>query len=106
MTSEQRQELMRLLEKGEDLSPEWARILFPPEKREYELVYHGKDREEDIIADTLEKDGWKVRFQTDQLGKKVMAVFLDIYGNEARVLIDAAEFGKDEMKGMRKDKKR
>jgi hypothetical protein len=23
------------------------------EKREYELVYHGKDREEDIIADTL-----------------------------------------------------
>lgn len=53
MTPEQRQELLRLLEKGEDLSPEWARILFPPEKREYELVYHGKDREEDIIADTL-----------------------------------------------------
>lgn len=53
MTPEQRQELLRLLEKGEELSPEWARILFPPEKREYELVYHGKDREEDIIADTL-----------------------------------------------------
>jgi len=53
VTPEQRQELIRLLEKGEDISPEWARILFPPEKREYELVYHGKDREEDIIADTL-----------------------------------------------------
>jgi DNA modification methylase len=53
MAPEQRQELLRLLEKGEELSPEWARILFPPEKREYELVYHGKDREEDIIADTL-----------------------------------------------------
>lgn len=53
MTPEQRQELMRLLEAGEEISPEWARILFPPEKREYELVYHGKDREEDIIADTL-----------------------------------------------------
>lgn len=53
MTPEQRQELMRLLQKGEEISPEWARILFPPEKREYELVYHGKDREEDIIADTL-----------------------------------------------------
>jgi len=53
MTPEQRQELLRLLEKGEELSPEWARILFPPEKREYELVYHGKDREEDIIAETL-----------------------------------------------------
>lgn len=53
MTPEQRSELLRLLEKGEDLSPEWARILFPPEKREYELVYHGKSREEDILADTL-----------------------------------------------------
>lgn len=53
MTPEQRQELMRLLESGEEISPEWARVLFPPEKREYELVYHGKDREEDIIADTL-----------------------------------------------------
>jgi len=53
LSPEQRQELIRLLEAGEELSPEWARVLFPPEKREYELVYHGKDREEDIIADTL-----------------------------------------------------
>jgi hypothetical protein len=53
MTPEQRQELIRLLEQGEEISPEWARILFPPEKREYELVYHGKEREEDILANTL-----------------------------------------------------
>ncbi len=53
MTPEQREKIVRLLQKGEALSPEWARILFPPEKREYELVYHGKEREEDIIADTL-----------------------------------------------------
>ena len=53
MTTEQREEAVRLLQQGEELSPEWARILFPPEKREYELVYHGKEREEDIIADTL-----------------------------------------------------
>ena len=53
MTPEQRQELVRLLEQGGDISPEWARILFPPEKREYELVYHGKEREEDILGNTL-----------------------------------------------------
>lgn len=53
MTPEVRQAIIRQLEQGEDLSPEWARVLFPPEKREYELVYHGKEREEDIIADTL-----------------------------------------------------
>lgn len=53
MTPEQRQELIRLLEQGEEISPEWARILFPPEKREYELVYYGKEREEDILANAL-----------------------------------------------------
>jgi site-specific DNA-methyltransferase (adenine-specific)/adenine-specific DNA-methyltransferase len=53
MTPEQRAEIIRRLQDGTELSPEWARILFPPEKREYELVYHGKEREEDILADTL-----------------------------------------------------
>jgi len=53
MTPEQRQELIHLLEQGEDISPGWEQILFPPEKREYELVYHGKEREEDILANTL-----------------------------------------------------
>ncbi|PWB47565.1 MAG: hypothetical protein C3F12_06285 [Candidatus Methylomirabilota bacterium] len=33
MTPEQRQELIRLLQAGEEISPEWARVLFPPEKR-------------------------------------------------------------------------
>jgi len=61
ITPEQRQEIIRLLEQGEDLSPEWARLLFPPEKREYELVYHGKEREEDIIANTLAVPLQKVR---------------------------------------------
>jgi site-specific DNA-methyltransferase (adenine-specific)/adenine-specific DNA-methyltransferase len=41
------------IRKGESLPPEWARILFPPERREYELVYYGKEREEDIIANTM-----------------------------------------------------
>jgi len=61
MNDEQRQEIIRLLQQGEELSPEWARILFPPEKREYELVYHGKEREEDILADTLAVPLQKVR---------------------------------------------
>jgi site-specific DNA-methyltransferase (adenine-specific)/adenine-specific DNA-methyltransferase len=53
MTSEQREEAARILQSGGELSTEWARILFPPEKREYELVYHGKEREEDILANTM-----------------------------------------------------
>jgi site-specific DNA-methyltransferase (adenine-specific)/adenine-specific DNA-methyltransferase len=61
MNDEQRQEIIRRLRQGEDLSPEWARILFPPEKREYELVYQGKEREEDIIANALAVPLQKVR---------------------------------------------
>lgn len=53
MDENQRQEIIKILSQGEDLSPEWAKILFPPERRECELFYYGKEREESIIADTL-----------------------------------------------------
>lgn len=53
MNDELRQRVIQALQRGEDLPPDWARELFPPEKREYELVYYGKDREEDIISGTM-----------------------------------------------------
>ena len=53
MNDEQRQMVIDTLRRGDDLPSEWARFLFPPEKREYELVYHGKEREEDILAYTM-----------------------------------------------------
>ena len=53
MDDEFRQMVIEALRHGENLPTEWARELFPPERREYELVYHGKKREEDILADTM-----------------------------------------------------
>lgn len=53
MRDEFRQLVIETLRRGEDLPTEWARELFPPEKREYELIYYGKEREEDIIAETM-----------------------------------------------------
>lgn len=53
MNDELRQRVIQALQRGEDLPTDWARELFPPEKREYELVYYGKEREEDIIAGTM-----------------------------------------------------
>jgi site-specific DNA-methyltransferase (adenine-specific)/adenine-specific DNA-methyltransferase len=53
MTEEFKQMVIDALRRGDELPREWARKLFPPEKREYELVYYGKEREEDIIADTM-----------------------------------------------------
>lgn len=78
MTEEQRQEIMRLLSAGEDLSPEWARILFPPDKREYELVYFGKERSEDVISDTLAVPLQKVRtYGTNGTGWQNKLIFGD-----------------------------
>lgn len=53
MNEEFRQMVIETLRRGEDLPAEWARELFPPDKREYELVYHGKDRVENILAETM-----------------------------------------------------
>ncbi len=52
--------------------------LFPPEKREYELVYYGKEREEDILADTLAVPLQPVRtFGAGPDGWRNMLVFGD-----------------------------
>ncbi len=45
-----------------------------------------------FYADALQKEDWTLRFPLENLGGKLMAVFIDIYGNEARVVIDAKEF--------------
>jgi len=48
-----KERIIELLEKGEDLPLDYKHNLFPPEKKEYELIYEGKEREEDILADTM-----------------------------------------------------
>src|SRR5258708_6568615 len=53
MDDEIRRKVIETLRRGEELPTEWARELFPPERREYELVYWDKAREEDILADTM-----------------------------------------------------
>ncbi len=53
LTDTQRQYIIELLEKGENLPLDYKHLLFPPERQEYELVYAGKEREEDILAETM-----------------------------------------------------
>ncbi len=53
LNEREKERIIELLEKGEDLPLDYKYILFPPEKKEYELVYAGKEREEDILADTM-----------------------------------------------------
>lgn len=53
MKDEERQRIIEILESGEMLSSEWASVVFPNQRRECELVYDGKTREEDILAETM-----------------------------------------------------
>lgn len=64
------------------------------------MLDYNYDKDADIFgldavfyAEAIEKSGWEVRFPLESLGRQVMAVFVDIYGNEARELIPAERFG-------------
>jgi site-specific DNA-methyltransferase (adenine-specific)/adenine-specific DNA-methyltransferase len=48
-----------------------------------------------FFADAIEKAGWEVRFPVESIGSQVMAVFIDIYGNEAREVIPGERLGKE-----------
>lgn len=53
LSDHHRRHIIELLEQGQDLPPAYKYLLFPPERQEYELVYAGKEREEDILAKTM-----------------------------------------------------
>lgn len=53
LTPEQRDRLIEILRSGAEVPREWQRIVFPPGKRECELVYDGKDRAEEVISETM-----------------------------------------------------
>lgn len=58
LTPQQIEDLKQLLESGQDIPEDYRLLLFPPQRREYELVYAGKEREQDILANT-----WSVPLQ-------------------------------------------
>lgn len=53
MKDEDRKHIIEILRKGETLSSDWSTVLFPNQRRECELVYDGKARESDILAETM-----------------------------------------------------
>ena len=60
MDNNRQKELLELLSQaqeevksGNEVSTEFARILFPPTRKEYELTYYGKESEQAIISQTF-----------------------------------------------------
>ena len=46
------EKIVHLLKEGKPLPDDYKAIIFDT-KKEYELIYDGKEREEDILADTM-----------------------------------------------------
>lgn len=83
LTDAIRYEIIALLERGEALPIEYKHLLFPAERREYELTYAGKEREEDIRIDTMALPLQPIRsFGTNSDTWQNMLVF----GNNLQVL--------------------
>jgi site-specific DNA-methyltransferase (adenine-specific)/adenine-specific DNA-methyltransferase len=68
LTDDDREKIIRLLQAGKPLPEIYKSRLFPAEDKEYieltkvyQLVYQGKKRKEDIIAETLEAPLQEVR---------------------------------------------
>ena len=68
LTENDREKIIRLLQEGKPLPEIYKSRLFPAEDKEYieltkvyQLVYQGKKRKEDIIAETLEAPLQEVR---------------------------------------------
>ena len=53
LRSDERSKLADLILRGEPLPLDYKHALFPPDRSEYELVYADKEREEDVLADTM-----------------------------------------------------
>jgi site-specific DNA-methyltransferase (adenine-specific)/adenine-specific DNA-methyltransferase len=58
-----------------------------------------------FYAEGIQKADWEVRFPLESVGKLLMAVFVDIYGNEAREPIPASKFGVGDTKAAAKPAK-
>lgn len=99
MDNERKIQLLELLDtaretinNGQELSTEYARILFPPERREYELTYYGKESKEQIIGQTyaapLQEDRRYGSVCDDEWTNKL------IFGDNLQVLKSLAELKK------------
>ncbi len=81
------------VENGEEVSTEFARLLFPPERKEYELTYFAKESEQEIISKTF-----AAPIQKDRIfGGKNTSNWINkiIFGDNLQVLKSLLEMKKN-----------
>lgn len=118
LSERDRERIIELLKENKDLPLDYKHILFPPEKKEYELVYAGKQREEDILADTMavplqpiktfgdNSNGWtnKLIFGDNLQVMKSLLDDPDVKGQVKLIYIDPPFATKQEFKGSQDQK--
>lgn len=118
LSKKDRQRIIEILESEEELPLDYKHILFPPERKEYELVYAGKDREEDILADTMavplqpiktfgkDGDGWnnKLIFGDNLQVMKSLLDDPEVKGQVKLIYIDPPFATKQEFRGSQDQK--
>lgn len=62
-----------------------------------DLDYDGKvfDLDKAFYGEELETNDWEVSFSPDEIGEKIMAVWIDHHGNESKAVITREQFGLD-----------
>jgi len=121
LSKEEIKKIEELLKEGKSLPEDYRNILFPESKREYELVYAGKEREEDILAETMRvplqpvktfcndkktKDGWtnKLIFGDNLQVLKELMYDPEVKGKVRLVYIDPPFATKQEFRGSQDQK--
>jgi site-specific DNA-methyltransferase (adenine-specific)/adenine-specific DNA-methyltransferase len=118
LSEKDRERIIQVLESGEELPIDYKHVLFPPEKKEYELVYAGKEREEDILADTMavplqpvktfgkNVNGWtnKLIFGDNLQIMKALMDDSDVQGQVKLIYIDPPFATKQEFRGSQDQK--
>jgi len=118
LSEKDRERIIQVLESGEELPVDYKHVLFPPEKKEYELVYAGKEREEDILADTMavplqpvktfgkNGNGWtnKLIFGDNLQVMKALLDNPDVQGHVKLIYIDPPFATKQDFRGSRDQK--
>jgi len=121
LSKEQIKKVEEILKEGKPLPEDYKNILFPESKKEYELVYSEKEREEDILAETMRvplqpvktfcnnkkaKDGWtnKLIFGDNLQVLKELMYDPEVKGKVRLVYIDPPFATRQEFRGSQDQK--
>lgn len=121
MDSKIRKQVIKILEEGKEIPDDYKNVLFPEGKKEYELIYSGKEREEDILAEAMRvplqpiktfsngakaQDGWtnKLIFGDNLQVLKELMYDPEVKGKVRLVYIDSPFATKQEFRGSQNQK--